>query len=81
MVAVPQDGAVDSVADLPQGLRVSTEYPEMTRRFFADRGIEADIRLSYGATEAKVPEIVDCVLDITETGRASMSAVHRPRPC
>ena len=74
VVAVPQDSPVDSVADLPQGLRVSTEYPEMTRRFFADRGIEADIRLSYGATEAKVPEIVDCVVDITETGRALRAA-------
>ena len=74
VVAVPQDSPVDSVADLPPGLRVSTEYPEMTRRFFADRGIEADIRLSYGATEAKVPEIVDCVVDITETGRALRAA-------
>ena len=74
VVAVPRDSPVESVADLPHGLRVSTEYPEMTRRFFADRGIEADIRLSYGATEAKVPEIVDCVVDITETGRALRAA-------
>ncbi len=74
VVGVPLDSPVDSVADLPQGLRVSTEYPEMTRRFFAERGIEADIRLSYGATEAKVPEIVDCVVDITETGRALRAA-------
>jgi ATP phosphoribosyltransferase len=54
VVAVPQDSPVQSVADLPQGVRVSSEYPELTRRFFADKGIEADIRLSYGATEAKV---------------------------
>ena len=74
VVAVPQDSPVESVADLPHGLRVSTEYPEMTRRFFADRGIDADIRLSYGATEAKVHEIVDCVVDITETGRALRAA-------
>ena len=74
VVAVPQDSPVESVADLPQGLRVSTEYPEMTRAFFADRNIDADIRLSYGATEAKVPEIVDCVVDITETGRALRAA-------
>jgi ATP phosphoribosyltransferase len=74
VVAVPGDSPVDSVADLPPGVRVSTEYPEMTRRFFADRGIDADIRLSYGATEAKVPEIVDCVVDITETGRALRAA-------
>ena len=65
---------VASVADLPHGVRVSTEYPELTRRFFAERGIEADVRLSYGATEAKVPDIVDCVVDITETGRALRAA-------
>ena len=55
-------------------MRVSTEYPELTRRFFAEQGIEADIRLSYGATEAKVPDIVDCIVDITETGRALRAA-------
>jgi ATP phosphoribosyltransferase len=74
VVAVAQDDPFTSVADLPQGVRVSTEYPELTRRFFAERGIEADIRLSYGATEAKIPHIVDCVVDITETGRALRAA-------
>jgi len=74
VVAVPQDSPYTSVADLPQGVRVSSEYPQLTARFFADRGIDADIRLSYGATEAKVPDIVDCVVDITETGRALRAA-------
>jgi ATP phosphoribosyltransferase len=74
VVAVAGDSPVDKVDDLPQGVRVSTEYPELTRRFFAERGIEADIRLSYGATEAKVPDIVDCIVDITETGRALRAA-------
>ncbi|MCU0312352.1 MAG: ATP phosphoribosyltransferase [Acidimicrobiales bacterium] len=74
IVAVPQDAPWESVADLPNGVRVSSEYPELTRRFFADRGIDADIRLSYGATEAKVPDIVDCIVDITETGRALRAA-------
>jgi len=74
VVAVQQDSPATSVNDLPHGLRVSTEYPTLTRRFFAERGIEADIRLSYGATEAKVPDIVDCVVDITETGRALRAA-------
>ena len=64
----------ERVEDLPQGVRVSSEYPGLTERFFADRGIEADIRLSYGATEAKVPDIVDCIVDITETGRAIRAA-------
>jgi ATP phosphoribosyltransferase len=74
VVAVPQDGAVERVDDLPQGVRVSTEYPETTRRYFEKRGIAADIRLSYGATEAKVPDIVDCIVEITETGRALRAA-------
>jgi ATP phosphoribosyltransferase len=74
VVAVPQDSAVERVEDLPQGLRVSSEYPELTRRFFEKKGIEADVRLSYGATEAKVPDIVDCIVDITETGRALRAA-------
>jgi len=74
IVAVPADSPFASVADLPQGVRVSSEYPELTRRFFAERGIEADIKLSYGATEAKVPDIVDCIVDITETGSALRAA-------
>jgi ATP phosphoribosyltransferase len=74
VLAVPQDSPIESAADLPQGVRVSTEYPELTRRYFERHGVEADIQLSYGATEAKVPEIVDVVVDITETGRALKAA-------
>ncbi len=74
VVAVPGDSEYNSVAELPDGVRVSTEYPELTKRFFAEKGVDADIRLSYGATEAKVPDIVDVVVDITETGRALRAA-------
>lgn len=74
VVAVAGDSPVTSVDQLPQGVRVSTEYPELTRRFFAARGIDADIRLSYGASEAKIPDIADCIVDITETGRALRAA-------
>lgn len=74
VLAVPQDSPWESVSQLPQGVRVSTEYPELTKTFFADNGIQADIQLSYGATEAKVPDIVDCVVDIIETGRALRTA-------
>ena len=49
-------------------MRVSSEYPELTRRYFEKLGIDADVRLSYGASEAKVPDIADCVVEITETG-------------
>jgi ATP phosphoribosyltransferase len=74
IVAVPEASAVERVEDLPPGVKVSSEYPELTRRYFAKRGVDADIRLSYGATEAKVPDIVDCIVDITETGRALRAA-------
>ena len=74
VLAVADGSHYQSVADLPQGVRVSTEYPALTRRFFADAGIEAQIALSYGATEAKVPDIVDAVVEITETGRALRAA-------
>ena len=46
----------------------------MTARFFARHGISADVRLSYGASEAKIPDIADCIVDITETGRALRAA-------
>ena len=74
VVAVAGDSSAESVADLRDGVRVSTEYPELTRRFFQQRGIAADIRLSYGASEAKIPDIADCIVDITETGRALRAA-------
>ena len=74
VVAVANDAPYRSVADLPSGVRVTTEYPNLTRRFFADRGIAADVRLSYGASEAKIPDIADCVVDLTETGRALRAA-------
>ena len=74
VLAVGGDSEARSVADLPAGVRVSTEYPELTRRFFEKHGIDARIRLSYGATEAKIPDIADAVVEITETGRALAAA-------
>ncbi len=74
VVAVAGDSSVATVADLGNGVRVSTEYPELTRRYFAQHGVDADIRLSYGASEAKIPDIADVIVDITETGRALRAA-------
>ena len=74
VLAVAEADSARSVADLSDGVRVATEYPELTRRFLEKHGIAADIRLSYGATEAKVPEIVDVVVELTETGRALRAA-------
>ncbi len=74
VVAVAEDSPWKSVADLPDGVRVSTEYLGATRRFFERNGVQADVRLSYGATEAKVPDIADAVVEITETGSALRAA-------
>ena len=73
-LAVAHDSPWDEVTDLPNGTRVSTEWPELTRRYFEKHGVQADIRYSHGATEAKIPEIVEAVVDGTETGRALRAA-------
>jgi ATP phosphoribosyltransferase len=77
VLAVAEDAPWQSVADLPNGVRVSTEYPGLTERFLANHGIEAKVRLSHGATEAKIPDIADAVVEITETGRALRAAKLR----
>lgn len=74
VLAVAESSPAKSVADLENGVRVHTEYPRLTQQFFADAGVEAEITLSYGATEAKIPEIADAVVEITETGRALRAA-------
>ena len=74
VLAVAEDAGYERVEDLPSGVRVHTEYPELTRRYLESRGVEAEITLSYGATEAKVPEIADAVVEITETGRSLAAA-------
>ncbi len=74
VLAVAEDSAIRTVADLPARARVHTEYPELTRRYLEKHGVDGDITLSYGATEAKVPEIADAVVEITETGRALKAA-------
>ncbi|MGA2037128.1 MAG: ATP phosphoribosyltransferase [Acidimicrobiales bacterium] len=74
VLAVARDSEVTSVSDLPAGARVSTEYPALTRRWLERHEVLAEVSLSYGATEAKVPEIADAVVEITETGRALRTA-------
>jgi len=68
VLAVHRDLGVTDPAQLQPGLRVSTEFPNLTRRYFERLGLAARIFPSYGATEAKVPEIVDAIVDLTETG-------------
>ncbi|MGZ8762984.1 MAG: ATP phosphoribosyltransferase [Acidimicrobiia bacterium] len=74
VIAVSGEASYEQVADLPAGVRVHTEYPELTRRFLEKHGVDAEVSLSYGATEAKIPEIADAVVEITETGRALRAA-------
>ena len=68
VLAVPDSAPWQTVSDLPEGIRISTEFPSLTRRFLADHGVKAMVVPSYGATEAKVPDIVDAIVDLTETG-------------
>jgi ATP phosphoribosyltransferase len=68
VLAVPAGSPWQSAADLPDGVRISTEFPSLTRRFLDSRGVKAMVVPSYGATEAKVPDIVDAIVDLTETG-------------
>jgi ATP phosphoribosyltransferase len=68
VLAVPDGSPWRSVSDLPEGVRISTELPALTRRYLEAAGVKAVVIPSYGATEAKVPDIVDAIVDLTETG-------------
>ena len=68
MLAVPNEHPADRAAEMPPGSRISTEFVQLTERHFAELGIPVKVAWSYGATEAKVPEIVDAIVDVTETG-------------
>jgi ATP phosphoribosyltransferase len=68
VLAVPASATWQSVADMPEGVRISTEFPALTRRYLDAHGVKAVVIPSYGATEAKVPDIVDAIVDLTETG-------------
>jgi ATP phosphoribosyltransferase len=68
VLAVPDDSPIASARDVAPGSRISTEFPKVTRAYFEKLGIPVDVHFSYGATEAKVPEIMDALVDLTETG-------------
>ncbi len=67
VLCVPESSPVKTVADL-EGKRVATELMNTTKRFFAEKGVNVEIEFSWGATEVKVPDLVDAIVDITETG-------------
>lgn len=67
VLVVPEESPIRSVKDL-QGKRISTEAVDLTKDYLAKHGVEAEVEFSWGATEVKVPELVDAIVDITETG-------------
>lgn len=67
VVAVPNDSPIQSAQDL-QGKRIATEAVGLTKRYLAEHGVSAEIEFSWGATEVKAPELVDAIVELTETG-------------
>lgn len=67
VLAVPQDAPFTCVEDLA-GKRIATEAVALTRRYLAEHGVEAEVEFSWGATEVKAPELVDAIVELTETG-------------
>ena len=67
VLVVPESSTIQGVKDL-EGKRIATEAVGLTRRFLEHRGVNARVEFSWGATEVKVPELVDAIVDITETG-------------
>ena len=67
VLAVPNDSKIKTVKDL-QGKRISTEAIGLTKRYLKKNGVKADVEFSWGATEVKAPELVDAIVDLTETG-------------
>jgi ATP phosphoribosyltransferase len=68
VIAVHQDEPISRVEEIRPGSRVTTEYPSLTKQFFDERGIPVQLFHSFGASEAKVPDLMDVVVDLTETG-------------
>ncbi|MDR0993018.1 MAG: ATP phosphoribosyltransferase [Verrucomicrobiota bacterium] len=67
VVAVPVDSTIQSVKDL-EGKRIATEAVGLTRRYLSEHGVNAKVEFSWGATEVKAPELVDAIVELTETG-------------
>ena len=67
MLAVPEDSPIKSVKDL-QGKRIATEVVNLTRKYLRQHKVKAEVEFSWGATEVKAHELVDAIVEITETG-------------
>lgn len=69
VMAVPEASPIQTVADM-QGKRIATEVVNLTRKFLEEHGVQAEVEFSWGATEVKVPDMVDAIVDLTETGNS-----------
>jgi ATP phosphoribosyltransferase len=67
VLAVPNDSPIHAVRDL-QGKRIATEVVNLTKRWLAQHGVEAQVEFSWGATEVKPPRLADAIVEVTETG-------------
>jgi ATP phosphoribosyltransferase len=67
VLAVPEDSDIHSVKDL-EGKRIATEVVNITKKWLERHGVVADVEFSWGATEAKCPDLVDAIVEVTETG-------------
>jgi ATP phosphoribosyltransferase len=67
VLAVPENSRIRSARDL-RGKRIATEAVGLTRRYLRKRGVKAEVEFSWGATEVKAPELVDAIVEVTETG-------------
>ena len=67
VLAVPEDSPVQKAEDL-EGKYVATEVVNIVEKYFAEKGVKAHVEFSWGATEVKVPDLVDAIVDLTETG-------------
>lgn len=67
VLAVPNDSPIKSAADL-EGKRIATEVVNITRKYLKEKGVSAQVEFSWGATEVKVPQLVDAIVELTETG-------------
>ncbi len=74
VLVVPEDSPIQKPEDL-EGKRIATEGVGITQRYLKERGINAEVEFSWGATEVKVPDLVDAIVDVTETG-SSIRANH-----
>src|SRR5437899_10668699 len=67
VLAVPEESPIKSVKDL-KGKRIATEVVNLTKKYLRKHGVKAEVEFSWGATEVKAHELVDAIVEITETG-------------